>query len=68
MPAYRWTVDAQAADDTDALIVADLLEATLRDERGNDPDEVVDVSFRPLEGDDVVDDGERDSRARGGVT
>jgi hypothetical protein len=60
LPTYRWTVDAQAHDDTDAAIVSDLLEATLRDERGNDPDEVVDVTYRPLDGPDVVDERERD--------
>jgi hypothetical protein len=43
---WRWIVEAFAADETDAQVVADVLEAAVRDER-NDPDEDVAVRHEP---------------------
>ena len=54
MPRYRWQLDARAADETDATVVAEVLVGALRDER-NDPREPVDERHHPLEGDDVVE-------------
>lgn len=55
MPTYRFELDAQADDETDAAILAEVLVGAVRDER-NDPDEPVEVSYRPLEGLDVTAD------------
>lgn len=43
---YVWKVTGLALDETDALVVADVLKSTLCDER-NDPDELVSVTQRP---------------------
>jgi len=52
MPDWRFTVDTDATDHTDAAIVADVLEGAVRDERNN-PHEPVEVRHRPLAGPDV---------------
>lgn len=56
MTLYAWRVVADAVDETDAAIVAEVLAGAVRDER-NDPAELVDVTFAPLEGPDVVGRG-----------
>lgn len=45
---FEWRVRADAADETDAAIVAEVLEGAIRDERNN-PDEPVSTTFRRLE-------------------
>jgi hypothetical protein len=52
-PRWRWELEAEAADETDAAIVAEVLAAALRDER-NDAGEPVEVRHRPVEGPDVA--------------
>jgi hypothetical protein len=56
-PLYRFEIQTPCADETDALILADLLDSTIRDER-NDPDVPVDVTFRPVTGPDTAGDDE----------
>jgi hypothetical protein len=49
---WKWIVTADAADETDAQIVAEVLEGAVRDER-NDPDEKVDVWHEPVDREEV---------------
>ncbi len=53
-PTYRFELDTEATDETDATIVAEVLVGAVRDERNN-PAEPVDVTFRPLTGPDTAD-------------
>lgn len=48
MTPFRWIVVADAVDETDAAIVAEVLAGAVRDER-NDPAEPVDVTFGPVD-------------------
>lgn len=54
MTRWRWNVEADAVDETDATVVAEVLAAAVCDERNN-PDEPVDVTHRPVAGEDVVE-------------
>lgn len=62
---FEWRVRADAADETDAAIVAEALEGAIRDER-NDPDEPVETTFRRLENElvELVGDVARNRDAR----
>lgn len=46
--AYEWKIRAAAVDETDAVIVSDVLVEAIRDER-NDPTEPVSISATRLE-------------------
>jgi hypothetical protein len=52
-PTYRFDLRTDCTDETDAAIVAEVLVGAVRDER-NDAAEPVEVTFGPLEGDDVA--------------
>lgn len=51
-PTWRFELDTQADDETDATILAEVLVGAVREER-NDASEPVEIRMRPLEGPDV---------------